>query len=69
MLPGLAAREWLSIVPGSRNDQPMAAVLQPRQILVAALAGWIGRQQDAVIDYPERKTVISNNNSVADGSD
>ena len=29
----------------------MAAVLQPWQILVAALAGWIGRHQDAVIDY------------------
>jgi len=29
----------------------MAAVLQPWQILVAALAGWIGREQDAVIEY------------------
>ncbi len=29
----------------------MATVLQPWQILVAALAGWISRQQDAVIDY------------------
>ena len=29
----------------------MAAVLQPWQILVAALAGWICRQQDAVIEY------------------
>jgi transposase InsO family protein len=29
----------------------MATVLQPWQILVAALAGWIGRQQDAVIEY------------------
>ncbi len=29
----------------------MAAVLQPWQILVAALAGWISRQQDAVIEY------------------
>ncbi len=29
----------------------MAAVLQPWQILVAALAGWITRQQDAVIEY------------------
>jgi hypothetical protein len=29
----------------------MVAVLQPWQILVAALAGWIGRHQDAVIDY------------------
>ena len=29
----------------------MAAVLQPWQILVAALAGWMGRQQDAVIEY------------------
>ena len=29
----------------------MTAVLQPWQILVAALAGWIGQQQDAVIEY------------------
>ena len=29
----------------------MAAVLQPWQVLVAALAGWITRQQDAVIEY------------------
>ncbi len=29
----------------------MAAVLQPWQILVAALACWITRQQDAVIEY------------------
>ena len=29
----------------------MAVVLQPWQILVAALAGWITRQQDAVIEY------------------
>ena len=29
----------------------MAAVLQPWQILVATLAGWISRQQDAVIEY------------------
>ncbi len=29
----------------------MAAVLQPWQILVAALAGWISREQDAVIEY------------------
>ena len=29
----------------------MSAVLQPWQILVAALAGWITRQQDAVIEY------------------
>jgi len=29
----------------------MASVLQPWQILVAALAGWIRREQDAVIDY------------------
>jgi len=29
----------------------MAAVLQPRQILVAALPGWISRQQDAAIEY------------------
>ena len=29
----------------------MAFALQPRQILVAALAGWIGHQQEAVIDF------------------
>ena len=29
----------------------MATVLQPWQILLAGLAGWISRQQDAVIDY------------------
>ncbi len=29
----------------------MAVVLQPWQILVAALAGWITRQQDAVIEF------------------
>ena len=29
----------------------MAAVLHPWQILVASLAGWIGHQQDAVIDF------------------
>jgi len=29
----------------------MAVVLQPWQILVTALAGWICRQQDAVIEY------------------
>ena len=29
----------------------MAVVLQPWQILVAALVGWIRREQDAVIEY------------------
>ena len=29
----------------------MAAVFQPWQLFVAAFAGWIGRQQDAVIEY------------------
>ncbi len=29
----------------------MAVALQPWQILVAAFAGWMGRQQDAVIEY------------------
>jgi len=29
----------------------MATVLQPWQILITALAGWIRRKQDAVIDY------------------
>ena len=29
----------------------MATVLQPWQLLVATLAGWINRQQDEVIDY------------------
>jgi len=29
----------------------MAIVLHPWQIFVAAMAGWISRQQDAVIEY------------------
>ena len=29
----------------------MATVLHPWQILVAAMAGWIARQQDATIEY------------------
>ncbi len=29
----------------------MAVVLQPWQLLVSALAGWITRQQDAVIEF------------------
>ena len=29
----------------------MATVIQPWQILVAAMAGWITRQQDAVVEY------------------
>ena len=29
----------------------MAAMLQPWKILVAAFAGWIRREQDAVIEY------------------
>ena len=29
----------------------MATVIQPWQILVAAMAGWIARQQDAVVEY------------------
>ena len=29
----------------------MATVFQPWQILVTALAGWIRREQDAVIEY------------------
>jgi hypothetical protein len=29
----------------------MPRVLQPWQVLVSALAGWMTRQQDAVIDY------------------
>ncbi len=29
----------------------MATVIYPWQVLVAAMAGWITRQQDAVIDY------------------
>ena len=38
----------------------MAVVLQPWQILVAALAGWISRQQDAVIEYlHEENRVLS----------
>jgi hypothetical protein len=37
-------------------DLRMATVLQPWQILVAALAGWMGRQQDAVIEYLREET-------------
>jgi hypothetical protein len=29
----------------------MATVLQPWQVLIATLAGWMGRQQEAVIEY------------------
>ena len=29
----------------------MTTVLQPWQLLIAVLAGWISRQQDAVIEY------------------
>jgi len=29
----------------------MTSVLQPFQLLVIALAGWLNRQQQAVIDY------------------
>jgi len=29
----------------------LAAVLQPWQILVAAMAGWITKQQEAAVDY------------------
>ena len=29
----------------------MTAVVQPWQILVTAMAGWITRQQDAVVEY------------------
>ncbi len=41
----------LSNAPPAGYDPRMAVVLQPWQILVAGLAGWISRQQDAVIDY------------------
>jgi hypothetical protein len=33
------------------NNLRMALVLQPWQILVAAMVGWISGQQDAVIEY------------------
>ncbi len=47
----------------------MTAVVQPWQILVTTMAGWITRQQDAVVEYlRERKTEFSSNNSVADDS-
>ena len=49
--PCSASRRYVPILSGIRYDQRMAAVLQPWQILVAALAGWITRQQDAVIEY------------------
>ena len=35
----------------SHYDQPMAVVLHPWQIFVAAMAGWFTRQQGAVIEY------------------
>jgi len=38
----------------------MAAVLQPWQILVATLAGWMGRQQDAVIEYLREENRVLN---------
>jgi len=34
----------------------MATAIHPWQILVAAMAGWITRQQDAVIDYLREET-------------
>jgi hypothetical protein len=38
----------------------MATVLHPWQILVTAMAGWITRQQDVVIDYlREENRVLS----------
>ena len=36
----------------------MAVALQPWQILVAALAGWISREQDAVIEYLREETRV-----------
>ena len=36
----------------------MATVLHPWQILVAAMAGWITRQQDAVIDYLQEENRV-----------
>ncbi len=36
----------------------MAAVLQPWQILVAALAGWITREQDAAIEYLREENLV-----------
>ena len=42
----------------------MATVLYPWQILVAAMAGWITRQQDAVIEYVREENRVLNSNSV-----
>jgi len=36
----------------------MAVVLQAWQILVAAMAGWISRQQDAVIEYVRQENQV-----------
>ena len=38
-------------------------MLQPWQILVAAMAGWITRQQDAVISYLQEENASSSNSS------
>jgi hypothetical protein len=38
----------------------MATVIHPWQILVAAMAGWITRQQDAVIDYLREENRVLN---------
>ena len=36
----------------------MATVLHPWQILVTAMAGWITRQQDAVIEYLQEENRV-----------
>jgi hypothetical protein len=41
----------------------MAAVLQPWQILVAALAGWISREQDAVIEFLREENRVAEQDS------
>jgi hypothetical protein len=49
--PTWAARDSYRMLDGRATIRRMAAVLHPWQILVAAFAGWITRQQDAVIEY------------------
>jgi len=46
----------------------MAVVLQPWNILVAALAGWITQHQDKSSSFFAKRIEFSNNNSVANDS-
>ncbi len=40
-------------------DRWMATVLHPWQILVAAMAGWITRQQEAAVEYLREEEEIT----------